>query len=243
MDKNIEIKVVDFFKNNPTASIIDIGNSTGVSKSSVQRILNKPSYCNIIIPLTGNTIRDQLALNKLNGRKKGGINSFNNIIILRDDSGKIIGSMVDTTGIDKEKNKQDDIVKIVKFFEINQYYTLGQIASELNYSRDYVYDCLTSPKVEEIFGHTVSVFIIDTLNNNNYGFLKKFSDKLDLDLFESAGLTEREIQVILCRYNNGEIQSSDAVARILGCSRQAITSTENRALVKLESYLGEIKKK
>ena len=58
-----KLSVVRYFINNPTFSILEVASNTGVSKSTVQRILSNPEYSDITIPSTGRTIKEQLEYN------------------------------------------------------------------------------------------------------------------------------------------------------------------------------------
>jgi hypothetical protein len=112
-EKKQEI-VINYFMEHPTMYINDIANATGIPKSTVQRYLQNND--DLIIPGTNLTIREQLKLNKMNGQKKGGINSFRNNDHIKDENGKFIGSVQTTSTIDKEENKRLDIKLLCTYF-------------------------------------------------------------------------------------------------------------------------------
>ena len=241
MDKVVEEKqrrVIDFFIANPTATIIDISNGTGISKSSCQRYLNMPEYMNIIIPSTGHTISEQLMANKVAGNQKGGRTTFLTHTVKKDSEGKFVGTERDESGIDKEDKKREDIIRIVRYFSQNPYVTLDGIAEYFDkiYTRDYIYACLNDPRVEELFGKLIASAVKQQLVDNRYGLKRKFGDLWGQELFEQVGLSDREIQILNMRFSEDTIHSAEEVAYNLGISRQMVLKIEDRAFEKLEEY-------
>lgn len=232
-----EYKIVDYFCKNPESTILQVSSATEISKSSVQRCLNKPDISNIEIPGLNCTIKEQLQKNLLKGRQKGGRNTFNTHDSIKDEHGHFIG-LKPTTSSDKENIKKEDIKILVGFFSHHPFYTLDQIAIELDnkYTSDYIYNCLTDPRVKEIFGEVIASAIEKQLSDNKYGILKKYGDYFNETLFEQAELTPEEIQVLKMRFDGETIKSAEAVAVKLGISKTMVTKIEDRALEKIEQY-------
>lgn len=237
MTVDVELSVVSYFINNPTASMIEISENTGISKSSVQRILNKSEYSNIIIKSTGNTIKEQLELNKLNGKRKGGRNYFQNNESIKDESGKFAGSKFVEADVDNEAEKQSDIKLIVEYFLYNPNNTMEQIANFLNqehnkkYTKSYVYDCLLDNRVEELYGPIVKKTIKEQLSYNQQSFYKKFGFlSIDLQTLSLYNLTDEEISLLLYRFNNGDLRTTEETAKHFNCSRTVIEKVENRIM-------------
>ena len=238
--------VVNYFIDNPTYTMIDIANQTGISKSSVQRILNKDEYADKIISKTGRTIKEQLTYNLNMGKKKGGKNSFQYNIALKDDNGKFIGSVENYDYIDNEEIKQQDIELIVDYYCTHSTDTLESIVEQINdkynkkYTKAYVYNCLLDQRVEALFEPIVSEEIKNQLSNNYQGFFKKFGFiSMDLETLSKYDLTDREIAILLYRFNNGKIKSTQEAAQHFNCSKTVITKIEDKALEKITGTLEE----
>ncbi len=237
-------KIIDYFLENPTATIIDISNATGISKSSVQRYLNDPIYMNILIPKTGKTVAEQLKLNKIVGNQKGGRTTFLTHSVQQDAAGKFIGTSRDTTEENKEERKREDIIKFARYFSQNPYVTLEEMAEYFDkiYTKSYIYDCLNDPRVEELFGKLIADALHRQLEQNKYNIRRKFEDNWGQQLFEEAGLTEREIEVLNLRFSGDIIRSAEDVGRELNVSKTLITRIEDQALEKLKAYKRDEKK-
>lgn len=242
---NSKEKVIEYFLNHPTATNIEISAATGVSKSSVQRYLSHPDIGNITIPSLDRTIAEQIYLNTMAARQKGGRNTFRKYAAKKDESGKFVGLEREETTLDKEEVKRADIINIVLWFSKNPYYTIDQIAESLEdkYTSDYVYRCLNDSRVEEIFGNLIASSITQQLDNNRYGILKKFETSWNSELFDSAGLTDREKEILDYRFSDEGIRSAEATARKFGVSKTAITKTGNAALKKIQSYQESVAQK
>lgn len=233
--------VVNCFITNPNFTMVELSNNTGVSKSTVQRMLSNPEYSDIVIPSTGRTIKEQLEYNLIMGRRKGGRNSFQNNSFTKDENGKFSGSTRREQESNNELTKQEDIKLIVDFFCKNPNSTLDYMASTLSlktnkqYTRDYVYNCLLDPRVEEMFGMLIKCAISNQLSNNNQGFFKKFGTiTFDIKTLSSYNLSDEEISVILYRFNGGIVRSTSDAALHFNCSKTTITNIENRALEKIK---------
>ncbi len=232
-----EKRVVKYFLENPNASMIQISEATGISKSSVQRYLNKPAIANMVIPSLGCMIKEKLQQNLIKGRQKGGRNTFSLYDSIKDEQGHFVGLQATKTD-SKEELKKEDIKMIVNFFSHYPYYTLEQMAKELDnkYTSDYIYKCLTDSRVEEIFGGVIASAINKQLSDNKYSILKKYGDYFDETHFEQANLTPEEIHILKMRFDGENIKSSEAVAFMLGISKTMVNKIEDRALEKIKQY-------
>lgn len=183
MEDNKKELVFNYFLEHPSASMIEISIETGVSKSSCQRYLNLPEYCNVYIPSTQRTIKEQLEYNKNLGNQKGGRATFQAHEVKRDETGKFIGVTKTEEKIDREEKKREDIIKIVNYFSKNPYSTLEEIANFFDgvYTKYYVYDCLNDTRVEEIFGKTIASQIRQQLSNNRYSISKTLATQIEND--------------------------------------------------------------
>ena len=248
MDKAGEAKqkkVIDFFIENPTLTIIEISARTGISKSSCQRYLNMPEYMNIRITSTGNTISEQLKINRVAGNQKGGRTTFLTHTVQQDSQGKFVGTTRDESEENKEEQKREDIIRIVRYFSQNPYVTLDGIAEYFDkiYTRSYIYACLNDPRVEELFGKLIASAVKQQLDSNRYGIRRKFGDNWGEELFAEVGLSEREVQILNLRFSDDIIRSADDVAYELGITRQMVLKIEDRAFYKLEEYQRNVKGK
>lgn len=231
-------RVIQYFLDNPNASMDMIAAATKISKSSCQRYLSMPEYSSILIPSTGNTIEQQLKANKLLGNQKGGRTTFATHTVQKDESGKFVGTQKDVEDVDKEAKKRDDIKRIVRYFSQHPYDTLDTMVEFFDkvYTRDYIYACLNDPRVDELFGKLIARAVRQQLDDNRYSIMQKFEDNWGQDLFIAAGLSEREIEILNLRFSNNVITSADAVALQLQITHQMVSRIENRALGKLEEY-------
>ncbi len=249
MERKPQDIVVEYFLEHPTATNIEISEHTGVSKSSVQRYLSNPDIGNINIPTTGKTIAEQIRLNTLKGRQKGGRNTFQHYAVVRGEKGKFNGIVQESSQeeIDKEKQKREDIRNIVVYFSRHPFLTMEELAQEIShvpirntkttYTPDYVYRCLNDPRVEEMFGSVIANAITERLDQNRYGILEKFEGIWNPESFTDAGLTAHEQSVLLDRFpGDGTISSAEHTAHKFGISKTMVTKIENQALEKLKKY-------
>lgn len=237
--------VIDYFIEHPTATINEISDATGISKSSCQRYLNIPEFMNIRIPSTGNTVAEQLMANKVAGNQKGGRTTFLTHTVQKDAAGKFVGTTRDVNDENKEEHKREDIIRIVRYFSQNPYVTLDGIVEYFDkiYTRSYIYACLNDPRVEELFGKLIASAVKQQLDSNRYGIRRKFGDKWGQELFKEAGLSEREVTILNLRFSEDIIRSAEDVAYELGITRQMVLKIEDRAFYKLEEYQRNVKEK
>ena len=190
-------RVVEYFLENPTSSMDMVAAATKISKSSCQRYLTMPEYSSILIPSTGNTIEQQLKANRLLGNQKGGRTTFATHTVQKDESGKFVGTVKDAEDVEKEAKKKDDIKRIVRYFSQHPYDTLDAMVEFFDkvYTRDYIYACLNDPRVDELFGKLIARAVRQQLADNRYSIMQKFEDNWGQELFDAAGLSEREIEI------------------------------------------------
>jgi DNA-directed RNA polymerase, sigma subunit (sigma70/sigma32) len=229
--------VLEYFQENPSASISEISDKTGISKSSVQRYLNHPDIVGFTIKLTGKTVKEQLEQNMLLGRSKGGKNTFSKYDHVKNKDGRFSG-LVETNTENKEEQKKADIKKIVIFFSKYPYYTIEELSKELGYeSSDYVYDCLTDNSVNEMMGSVISESIKAQLDKNKFNIFKKLVPDFDISRLNEFDLSEREAKVIMARLGNDDIKSADEVAEAMNISRTMVLKIENRAIDKINDFI------
>lgn len=156
MNAEIERKkeiVISYLESNPYAYISEISDATGIPKSSIQRYLEKEK--SRIILSTGNTIQEQLKLNKLRGQRKGGIISFENNDSVKDEKGRFVGT-TKTSFQGKTEQKLKDIMFIALYYLARPQISLQDMADELEvygkYTKDYIYDCLTDQRLASLVG-------------------------------------------------------------------------------------------
>lgn len=172
-----EVKIVNYFINNPDAYISEIASITDIPRSTVQRYLQKNGDKKTI---NGNSISTQLEINKARGNRKGGEQSFSENEFTKDASGKFTGSVKTDSTIDKIEKKEKDIKLISKYYLENKDLSLEEIASLFNdvdlYTKSYVYDCLTSNRAREVLGEDTYQEIQNNLKKhrpNNIGIGNK----------------------------------------------------------------------
>ncbi len=238
--------VVDYFLEHPTATNLEISQQTAISKSSVQRYLSAVDVKGIPIPGTGRTIAEQIQFNTKKARQKGGRNTFQKYSAQKNEAGHFVGIAEDSLSEDKEEAKRQDIRNIILYFSKNPYKTIEEIAGDLSsvkignakkvYTRDYVYRCLTDPRVGEMFGEDMAQQILSQLDQNRYGLLRKTNGSLDPSYYDEAGLTEKEKEVLLFRFQDGNILSASEVAEHFGVSKTTILNLEDSAIAKILHY-------
>lgn len=232
-----EEMVVNYFKEHPDMFIGEISMILKISKSTIGRYLNK--YGKEIIPGKNITIFEQLAINKQRGKRIGGNNSFKNNSFIKDEYGRFTGSIKDEGDIDKEAKKEKDILIITKAFLSNPTLTLEELHFLLNeYSKDYIYDCLTGRKTQELLGEEVSEQISELLRKNHYSFSRKMNgisfDEIDMD-----SLSEMEEEILQMR-NQGV--SLEEIARKYGLTHTTIMKIEDKIIKQQQSGFLEQKK-
>jgi len=91
--------IVNYFMEHPDSFIKDIAIETQISRSTIQRTLNKYSHK---ILANGNTIGEQLIINKTKGNLYGGITSAKMTLSIKDSDGKFIGSIKVSNDFDRK---------------------------------------------------------------------------------------------------------------------------------------------
>jgi hypothetical protein len=230
-----EAVVLDYFINHPTAYINEIVEVTGIPKSSVQRYLQGNE--DRIIPELNITIGQQLELNKSQGRRKVGINSFCKNDPVRDEHGKFIGIQKTSSIVDKEAKKRRDIKIFCTYFLENPTITMAEMAEifyELgNYTSDYIYNCITDSRVVEIMGEEKAKLIREKLAINHYSFARKIGSLDVTSIIDSIELDDVERTIYNKRYL--ENLSLDEVAEILGLSRARVVALEDKLVAKIKN--------
>jgi hypothetical protein len=250
MTQEMEILIVKYFISHPAASMVEVAANTDVSKSTVQRILNKEMYSNKVIESTGRTIKEQLEYNKQIGKRKGGLTYFQNNAPIKDENGKFQGSTIIKDETDNESKKQQDIKLIVEYFLFNPNSTMEQIANTLNeqegkcYTKSYVYDCLLDSRIEDLFGSIVRTTIESQLTYNQQNFHRKFGFlSIDLHTLSKYDLTDEEICLIMYRFNNGDLRTTEEAAKHFNCSKTVICKVENRIMNIINTKINEEEQK
>lgn len=228
--------IINYFFENPNTYISEMSKDINIPKSTIQRYLSKNK--DKIIPGLGVTIGVQLERNKNSGQRKGGINSFKNNDATKDSSGRFTGSIRTTSLVDKEEKMKSDIYKIYMLLIKNPTKTLNELVQELSdaeiYSRDYVYDCLTDKRINEIIGFEAATKVKEILKKNRLSFFRKIEGFNINDLFQTSDLTEQERKILELRMKN---KSLDEIADELNLSRSAVLKHENRAIEKIQSKI------
>ena len=238
--KTRDSSVIGYFMQNPEATNAAVSAGTGVSASTVQRILSDPDYSELEIPKNGNTISQQLIINKKRGLAKGGKTTFERYDAVKGEGGIFIG-LTPTDEEDKEQKKNEQITAAVLMFSRYPNITTEELAELLEHdSRDIVYDLLTDPRVYDIFGSVMAKAITERLEYNAYSILKKLPIGFTIHLLEEVpALSEREKEIIRLRLGDGEAMvSAEEVAGGLGISRSMVLKIENRAATKITLYFG-----
>ncbi len=166
--------VVTAYLKDPSITIKQVAEETGISMSSIQRYLNDPLISDIFTPEILSKLQSKMIKNQADGRKKGGINSFLNNVPLKDKSGKFIGNKKYDGDKDRLKEKYKTILELYKIIFSKNCSSLDELTSCYNESlshqdkvtRDYVYDCLTSSYLNEVFDGQIREDIQSWLNAN-----------------------------------------------------------------------------
>ena len=159
------VYIYRFFLTNPDLSIAEISQLTGIPRSSVQRYLKHYSY--EIIPGRGISIEKQLEKNMLEGRRRGGINSFKKNDFKKDSDGHFTGSNPTSLDYDKEEKKKRDILIICDYFLDHYPITLDEMVEELEgvYTKSYIYSCLHDNRLVEVLGVDKSRLLIEKISS------------------------------------------------------------------------------
>lgn len=116
--------IIQYFIDHPDSFIKDIAASTHISRSTVQRTLKK--YYNVLLP-NGNTIEEQLRINKIQGNLNGGIQSSIMTLSIKDGEGRFIGSIKVSSDFERM------IVNEARFY-LNHSLTMKGVAAHFNIS-------------------------------------------------------------------------------------------------------------
>lgn len=166
--KQKEKEAVEYFIKNPDLFISEISRDLNISKSSIQRYLQKNSAR--VITVRGITIGEQLEINKSKGNKKGGETSFQKNDFVKAKDGTFIGCKKTKSKIDKVKRKETDIKLISTYYLQNKDLSLEDLTNLFTevglYSKSYVYDCLTGERTKEVLGEDTYNEIISNLSKN-----------------------------------------------------------------------------
>ena len=115
---------------------------------------------------------------------------------------------------------------------------MNELVQELSdaeiYSRDYVYDCLTDKRINEVIGFEAATKVKEILKKNRLSFFRKIEGFNINDLFQTSDLTEQERKILELRMKN---KSLDEIADELNLSRSAVLKHENRAIEKIQSKI------
>ena len=147
-----ERMIIEYIKKHPYAQIGEISEKTYISKSSVDRCLDK--YKNIIIPSTKLTIEEQMRENRIMNRKES--------------SQELIK---------ENEQKRQDIIFICNYYLVNYPMTLVEITKELEdsrmYTKSYIYKCLTDSRVVELLGKEKAKELSIKLKISRYALSRK----------------------------------------------------------------------
>ena len=230
--------VIDYFLENPTDSIIDISDATGISSSTVQRYLTSSDVQIMYGIDVAEKIKEQLKINKRNGQKKGGINSYRNNQSIKNDKGQFIANEKRSEVFEFELPKVKNIRMIGKYFLLNPNKTLDELVIDFNskYTRDYIYDCLNDDRIAQILGVNVAQSIRHQLELNVYHSMVEIRNILEFNL-DDYPITNYEKEILKWRFLDTKIRSQQEVANLLGITRQAVSKVERNALCKIEEYI------
>ena len=163
INRKVICSVLCYIAGDYSISINTVSKITGISSSSVQRYLKLERVINLAFGKeVYSRIQESLINNKVEGNRKGGINSFLNNASSKGEDGKFTGS---TRELDDSRlqKKMIDVRNLVTFYLSNGNISLNKLAQITSLNRNYIYDCLTSNYVEDIFGKEISDIIKDRL--------------------------------------------------------------------------------
>lgn len=165
-EEKVVNSIAAFKATNYSGTNKELADITGISKSSIQRYLTDQRMVELVTdPETFVLIKDSLLKNKQDGKIRGGINSSKKSIVIKDEKGKFVSREPYVGPIDKEQQKREDILFLVGVYLVNDT-SLEKLAEKVNLTKDYVYDCLTSHYVEEIFGKEIQGKLKEKLHLN-----------------------------------------------------------------------------
>ena len=118
-------------------------------------------------------------------------------------------------------------LRITKTFLENSTSTLDNLEELLPYTRDYIYDCLTSSRTKEMVGEEVYQVIQELLRKNRYSFERKIKDSSILEHLDEIELTEIERQIMILREKG---ISQEEIASRLNISHTTVMEYEDRII-------------
>lgn len=224
--------VFDYFISNPTAYIQEISIATGIPKSSVQRYLKK--FSGYVLD-TGLTIAEQLKVNQLEGKKKGGLTYFQNNTATKNEKGQFTGSKATPTEMDKPGARIQNIRFLCEYYIDRYPITIQEMADDLEsiglFTKDYIYRCITATDLAQIVGEDTAEEVEARLDSAKYSFDRKIGGKNQEVEDDDWDLTPGEAMVIGLRKGN---HSQEQTAKILGVSRQTVQNWESSAIEKIK---------
>lgn len=116
--------IIDYFMMHPDSFIKEIAEATCISRSTIQRTLNK--YLYRTLP-NGNTIGEQLRINKIKGNLNGGIQSSIMTLSIKDEEGKFAGSIKVSSDFERK------IINEARFY-LNHHNNMKEVAAHFNIS-------------------------------------------------------------------------------------------------------------
>lgn len=175
MEKEEKIKlVVETYLSEPNMTIERVSSKTEIPSSSVQRYLKDPSLSKLLTAEELAELKSRITKNRAEGRRKGGINSFLNNVPIKDKDGKFIGNKKYNGNEDRLKQKYRTILELYKLIFSRSCNSLEELTNCYNeklpedkkLTKDYVYDCLTTPYLGDVFEGQMYYDIQNWLNNN-----------------------------------------------------------------------------
>lgn len=176
MTKEEKIKlVVETYISDLNITIAEVAKKTNISASSVQRYLNDPLIIEMFDSDSIGKLEAKKIKNKVEGNRKGGINSFLKNVPLKNESGQFIGNERYTGSKDRLETKNKIALCLYKLMLTNRYNSLEELAEAYNQNvpeedritRDYVYDCFTASYVKEALGGELYKDIENWLAHNS----------------------------------------------------------------------------
>lgn len=163
--EKISLVVNTFLKypNLTMAQLADLPELKDISKSSIQRYLNDPVICQLFNEEVFNNIKNILTMKGMGAKRKGGFNSFQNNLAVKDNNGQFRG-VKKAENNDNINRKIKHILTFAQLFLENPELSLQDIAdlyNEMNpgqdpVTRDYVYDCLSDQTKYEVFSEKMA---------------------------------------------------------------------------------------
>ena len=172
--------IAAFQATNYSGTNIELSEMTGISKSSIQRYLSDKRLIEQLTDTeTYELIKDSIERNKQAAKVKGGINSTKNTVVFKDKQGRFTtrksyiknkkGEFISINpykdNLNKEEQKKMDIIYLVNFY-LTEDTSLEQMSIKTGLTKDYIYDCLTSNFINEIFNEEKILELREKLSSN-----------------------------------------------------------------------------